>query len=110
MGSHPSCTPKRIMRSSASQKSGVAKPTNTNSVVTLSKVEYWRVADSTPMGTARATMMISSTTFRNSVMGSRSRILVRTGRPSGWKDLPKSRRTTRVSQFQYCTCSGLSSP
>ena len=36
MGSHPSCTPNRIIRSRASQKSGVAKPTNTNSVVTLS--------------------------------------------------------------------------
>src|SRR2546430_7851046 len=47
IGSHPSCTPNRIMRSRASQKSGVAKPTKTKTVVTLSKVEYWRVAERT---------------------------------------------------------------
>src|SRR3989449_10326008 len=32
IGSQPSCTPKRIMRSRASQKSGVAKPTKTKTV------------------------------------------------------------------------------
>ncbi len=57
MGSQPSCTPKRIIRRSASQKSGVAKPTNTKIVVILSKSEYCRVAESTPMGTASATMI-----------------------------------------------------
>ena len=43
-------------------------------------------------------------------MGSRSPIIVSTGRPWGANDLPKSSRTTRTSQFQYCTCSGLSRP
>lgn len=36
MGSQPSWTPKRIISSSASQKSGVAKPTKTKTVVILS--------------------------------------------------------------------------
>ena len=93
MGSQPSCTPKRIIRSSASQKSGVAKPTNTNIVVILSKNEYCRVADSTPMGTASPMMIAISIRLRNSVMGSRSPILARTGRPSGRNERPKSRRT-----------------
>ena len=57
IGSHPSCTPNRIIRSSASQKSGVAKPTKTKMVVTLSKIEYCRVAESTPIGTAIARMI-----------------------------------------------------
>ena len=94
----------------ANQKSGVAKPTNTNTVVDLSKVEYWRVADVTPMGTASATMISISITLRASVTGSRSRIMWITGRPCGANDWPKSRRTMRLSQFQYCTCSGWSSP
>ena len=110
MGSQPSCTPKRIISSRASQKSGVAKPRKTKIVVTLSKGEYCRVADSTPMGTARARMISISTTLSSSVMGSRSLILVSTGRPSGAKERPKSSRTMRLSQFQYCSCSGLSSP
>src|SRR5262252_2361223 len=32
------------------------------------------------------------------------------GRASGENERPKSSRTRRVSQLQYCTCSGLSSP
>ena len=36
MGSHPSWTPNRNIRRSASQKSGVANPTKTKIVVTLS--------------------------------------------------------------------------
>ena len=40
IGSHPSWTPNRIMSMSANQKSGVAKPTNTKIVVTLSNREY----------------------------------------------------------------------
>src|SRR3989304_6583570 len=69
IGSQSSCTPNSMIRSRANQKSGVAKPTNTKTVVTLSNVEYWRVADSTPTGTARAMMSSISTTFRNSVTG-----------------------------------------
>ncbi len=79
-------------------------------VVTLSKIEYCRVADSTPIGTAMATMIRSSTTFRASVTGNRSAILVSTGRPSGWKERPKSRRAMRDSHCQYCTWIGWSSP
>ncbi len=110
MGSQPSCTPKRIISSSASQKSGVAKPRKTKIVVTLSNVEYCRVADMTPIGTARARMISISMTLSSRVMGSRSPILVSTSRPSGANERPKSRRTMRLSQFQYCTCSGLSRP
>ena len=94
----------------ASQKSGVANPTNTKTVVTLSNLEYWRVADRTPMGIANATMMIISAMLRSSVTGIRSPIFCSTGRASGENDRPKSSRTSRVSQFQYCTCSGLSRP
>ena len=79
-------------------------------VVTLSKTEYWRVAESTPIGTAIATMIDISTTLRRSVTGRRSAIFERTGRPSGENERPKSKRTSRDSQFQYWTCSGLSSP
>ena len=43
-------------------------------------------------------------------MGSRSAILSSTGRPSGANERPKSSRTTRFSQFQYWTGSGLSRP
>ncbi len=93
----------------ASQKSGVANPTNTNTVVALSKVEYWRVAEVTPTGTAMATMMSISTTLSASVMGSRSRIMWMTGRPCGANERPKSSQTMRLSQLQYCSCSGLSS-
>ena len=95
---------------SASQKSGVAKPTNTKTVVILSNVEYWRVADSTPIGIASATMIISSTMLRSSVIGSRSPIFWSTGRASGENERPKSSRASRVTQFQYWTCSGLSRP
>jgi len=98
------------MRSRASQKSGVAKPTKTKTVVTLSKVEYWRVAERTPIGTASATMISISTMLSSSVIGSRSLIFWSTGRPSGAKERPKSRRASLPSQFQYCTVSGLSSP
>ena len=94
----------------ASQKSGVANPTNTKTVVALSKAEYWRVAEVTPTGTAMATMISISMTLSVSVMGSRSRIMWMTGRPCGANERPKSRRTMRLSQFQYCTCSGWSSP
>ena len=96
MGSQPSCTPKRIISSSASQKSGVAKPTKTKTVVTLSKSEYCRVADSTPMGTASGHDDQHLDTLRSRVMGRRSPILVRTGRPSGRNERPKSSRTTRA--------------
>jgi len=95
---------------SASQKSGVAKPTNTKIVVILSNFEYWRVAENTPIGIARATMIIISTTLRSSVTGRRSPIFCSTGRASGENDRPKSSWTSRVSQFQYWTWSGLSSP
>ena len=96
MGSQPSCTPNRIMSRRASQKSGVAKPTNTKTVVTLSKCEYWRVAETTPIGTARTTMISISTTLRSSVIGSRSRDLrAAPGAPSGANERPKSRRTMR---------------
>ncbi len=94
----------------ASQKSGVAKPTKTNTVVDLSKVEYCRVADVTPTGTARATMISISMTLRASVIGNRSRIIWMTGRPCGANDTPKSRKTIRLSQFQYCRYSGWSRP
>ncbi len=110
MGSQPSWAPKSDIRSSASQKSGVAKPMNTKSVVTLSKLEPWRTADMTPMGTATARMMSISTMFSIRVTGSRSPILVSTGLPSGRKERPKSSRASRVSQLQYWTTSGLSSP
>jgi len=55
MGSQPSWTPKRIISSRASQKSGVAKPTKTKIVVTLSNAEYWRTALTTPSRRARLT-------------------------------------------------------
>ena len=83
---------------------------NTNIVVILSKVEYWRVAESTPIGTASETMISISTMLSSSVMGSRSPILASTGRPSGANERPKSSRTSRLSQFQYWTGSDLSSP
>src|SRR5262249_46865922 len=67
MGSQPSCTPKNIIKSSANQKSGVAKPTNTKMVVNLSKAEYCRVALATPIGIATATMIRSSMTFNKNV-------------------------------------------
>jgi len=38
----------------ANQKSGVAKPMKTKTVVALSKREYWRVAENTPIGTRGA--------------------------------------------------------
>jgi hypothetical protein len=41
------------MSSRASQKSGVAKPTEDEHGRDLVEVEYCRVADSTPIGTAR---------------------------------------------------------
>ena len=40
IGSHPASVPNRIMSSKASQKSGVANPTKTKIVVTLSNSEY----------------------------------------------------------------------
>ena len=55
-------------------------------------------------------MIISSTMFSKSVTGSRSPIFWSTGRASGENERPKSSRTSRVSQLQYWTCSGLSSP
>ncbi len=110
IGSQPSSTPNRIMHKRASQKSGVAKPTKTNTVVTLSKGEYCRVALAIPMGMARATMIASSAMFSMSVTGRRSLILCKTGRPSGANERPKSRRASRPSQFQYCVTIGWSSP
>src|SRR3990170_4705497 len=53
-------------------------------------------------------MINISTMFRSRVTGSRSPIFWSTGRASGENDLPKSRRTMRVSHFQYWTWSGLS--
>ena len=90
IGSHPSWTPNRIMSMRANQKSGVAKPTNTNTVVILSNFEYWRVAETTPIGIASATMIIISTRLRSSVIGRRSRIFCSTGRASGENERPKS--------------------
>jgi hypothetical protein len=86
----------------------VAKPTKTKIVVTLSKVEYCRVADSAPMGIAVATMISISTMLSSSVMGSRSPIMLSTGRPWGANDRPKSSRTRLLSHSQYCCHSGLS--
>ena len=55
-------------------------------------------------------MIASSIRLRNRVIGSRSPILVRTGRPSGRNERPKSSRTARLSHCQYCTWMGRSSP
>ena len=74
IGSQPSWTPKTIMSMRASQKSGVAKPTNTKTVVTLSNLEYWRSPRARRSGIASTTMTISSTMFRSKVIGSRSPI------------------------------------
>src|SRR5439155_82727 len=62
-GNQPSWTAKSKINSSANQKSGVAKPMKTKTVVALSKREYWRVAENTPIGTASARMIAISTTF-----------------------------------------------
>ena len=111
MGSQPSCTPNRIISSRASQKSGVAKPTNTKIVVTLSKIEYCRVADSTPMGTASARMI----EHLDDVQEQRDRQpladLGEHGPAVGQERAAEVQpRHRALSQFQYCTCSGLSSP
>src|SRR2546430_7502476 len=62
-GSQPRWTAKSKINSSANQKSGVAKPMKTKTVVDLSKREYCRVADRTPMGRAKSRMIAISTTL-----------------------------------------------
>ncbi len=91
MGSHPRWTPKNIMARSASQKVGMAKPTNTNTVVNLSKKLPALAADNAPSGMATQMMISRERTLSRMVMGSRSAILSSTGRPSGENDFPKSR-------------------
>ena len=109
-GNQPRWTAKSKINSSANQKSGVAKPMKTKTVVALSKREYCRVADRTPMGTAKSRMIAISITLSMRVMGRRSPIFWSTGRPSGANERPKSSRASRMSQFQYWTGKGLSSP
>src|SRR3989441_4972484 len=65
-GSQPRWTAKSKINSSANQKSGVAKPMKTKTVVALSKREYCRVADRTPMGTAKSRMIAISITLSRS--------------------------------------------
>ena len=62
------------------------------------------------MGMATPRMMIRLMKLRPKVMPMRSLILSHTGRRSGEKERPKSRRDSRDSQSQYCTMRGLSRP
>jgi hypothetical protein len=64
MGSHPSFTPKRYMRRSASQKVGTAKPMKTKTVIPLSKMVSLRMAARMPMGTASPNSMIRAMMLR----------------------------------------------
>jgi len=108
MGSQSRCRPKRIMSSSASQNVGMANPTKTTTLMTRSNIDPCRTAERTPMGMAMRKMRAIESTLRNTVMGSRSRILADTGLPSGEKDTPRSSTRSLPSHLPYWTCSGLS--
>ena len=58
MGSQPSRTPKRSMQMSASQKPGMEKPMNTNTVMARSSALPRLSAEMTPKGMAARKMMI----------------------------------------------------
>src|SRR5260221_4689241 len=65
------CTAKICIMPRAMKKIGMEKPMNENEVMTLSVSEYCLTAEITPKNTATATMKISATPMRISVMGKR---------------------------------------
>ena len=71
-GSHSSLTEKSRMRSTPSQKFGMATPIRARTIVMESKKEYCRMAQMIPKGSPRATPRTTAQKASFSVMGNRA--------------------------------------
>ena len=91
------------------KNSGAAMPREVPKMVSRSTQEPRRTAASTPSGTEISSPIRMAPAVSDRVVGSRSRIRSVTGLPDV-KEVPRSPRSTAVSQCQNCTGNGWSRP